>query len=172
MPKSHYYSQTQSIGKKGLAKERLLDNLRKGTFCRLAPSKLSGVGVFSIRGIPKGVDPFPTVYPEKTDSVDITQEELESLPQGVGSLMRDFFMRSESGNYPVLSQGMNGMTLSYYLNHSDNPNLEMVDTGQNYYTFMTKRPVRKGEELTIDYLQHCQTPEDRDYYGAQFGLLT
>ena len=36
----------------------LLRNLFEQTYCRLRPSPIHGVGVFAIRAIPTGVDPF------------------------------------------------------------------------------------------------------------------
>ncbi len=149
----------------------LLENLRNGTFCRVAPSELGGVGVHAIRTIPKGVNPFPTVYQENTDSVDITPKEVAGLPDSVQTLIKDFFMRNPKGNFPVLTNGLNSMNISYYLNHDDlTPNLEMVDTGENYYSFQTNRRIEEGEELKLDYLQHCKTEKDRSYFGRQFNI--
>ena len=45
-------------------KYKLLKNLKE-TYCAFGVSKVHGVGVFAIRDIPIGIDPFPPVKPEK-----------------------------------------------------------------------------------------------------------
>jgi len=146
------------------AKQALLENLRKSTFCRIQPSSLGGVGVFAVRNIPEGIDPFQTVHGENVSSIDISPMELKTLHPNVQKMVQDFFMRSPNGNYPISVDGLNSLSISYYLNHSSDPNVGMVDTGLCYYTFTTKRRIRVGEELTIDYYEH------HDAQGSGFGL--
>ncbi len=44
--------------------------------------------------------------------------------------------------------GLNGMDISFFLNHSKKPNIITTDEGN---TFLTRRKIKKGEELTIGY---------------------
>ena len=46
------------------------------------------------------------------------------------------------------------MTVSWYLNHSNNPNVE-IDAN---YHFFAKRSIRRGEELTVDYRTYSDGP--------------
>jgi len=39
-------------------KKKLIKNLENDIYCRIKPSKKHGVGVFAIRDIPKGINPF------------------------------------------------------------------------------------------------------------------
>ena len=43
--------------------------------------------------------------------------------------------------------GTNVIYLNAYLNHSSRPNMR----SQDGYTFTTRRMIRRGEELTVDY---------------------
>lgn len=105
---------------------KLLKNLRYNTYCRIGLSKISGVGVLAIKAINANVDPFQTVYKLATTSIDISEKEIETLDQGVSTLIKDFFMKTPEGTYPVYFNGLNAMDIAYYLNHSDNPNVLMV----------------------------------------------
>ena len=40
-----------------ITKKEILNNL-KNTYCRLKASKIQGVGIFAVREIPKGKNPF------------------------------------------------------------------------------------------------------------------
>jgi len=47
------------------------------------------------------------------------------------------------------------LNISYYLNHSDKPNLDIVEMeGSNYLGFVANRIIKEGEELTIDYSKY------------------
>lgn len=127
-----------------MRKSQLIENL-ENTYCRLKPSPIHGVGVFAVRNIPDRINPFAGVKNQKW--YRLNNSELESLEKEVLNMIGDFFV--ESNNCVWVSEyGLNGMDMSAYVNHSDNPNLETIDDG---ITFITSREVKKGEELTIDY---------------------
>jgi len=158
-------------------KEMLLNNLRHNTFCRIGVSKLSGVGVIAIKDIPKGVDPFVTIYKLDTQSIDLSSDEIDSLSPGVSTLIKDFFMKDENNFYPVFYNGLNAIDIAYYLNHQDNglENVSMVldsdkKDANEYYTFKTIKPIKAGEELTINYYQHSKNPNDTLKIKEQFNL--
>ena len=136
-------------------KQKLLDNLRNDVYCRLGVSNIQGVGVFAIKPIPADIDPFKAVddscYDERT--VVLTAREVQALPTRVRTLIKDFFFKNpDTDTYGVYYKGPNKMDVSYYLNHSDDPNirLEAVD-GCPFYEFRTARKIKIGEELTFDY---------------------
>src|SRR3989338_1577499 len=121
------------------------------TYCRLRPSLIHGIGVFAIQEIPQGVDPFRTMIPMDERIISISPEKLATLPSPVRNMICDFFHINEMGHYPVLRNGLNAMTTSFYLNHSKTPNLDLVAEGNDYYGFRTNRIIHLGEELLIDY---------------------
>ena len=55
--------------------------------------------------------------------------------------------------YGVNATGCNTLDLSWYLNHSKDPNIEFKEASEegSFCTYRTKREVKKGEELTVDY---------------------
>ena len=128
-------------------RSRLVDRVLRDCYCRLQPSKIDGIGVFAIRNIPSGVDPFRTITKySRPCYVRIAEDELDRLPSGVSRLLRDLFVPSEGKMY-VPTCGTNVIYLNAYLNHSSRPNMRTKDG----YTFTTRRIVRRGEELTVDY---------------------
>ncbi|MHB1952272.1 MAG: SET domain-containing protein-lysine N-methyltransferase [Sulfobacillus sp.] len=136
--------------KGGRARDDLIDNLHHGVFCRLRPSPVHGVGVFAIREIPRGVNPFAQASPEVERSVGLSAAEFSRLPEPVREYLTDFFAR-DGDSVPVFSRGPNAMDPSFYLNHSDSPNLDQVAGAGDYLEFRTNRRVAAGEELFIDY---------------------
>jgi SET domain-containing protein len=125
-------------------KDQLMRHLTEEVYCRLGISKTHGVGVFSIRPIPKGT--FPLKTRARQTEVRITRDELAALPKGVITQLKRFCYH-EKGTYYVPSSGFNTMDLAVYLNHSKKPNLRFTKKG----VLEALKDIRKGEELTIDY---------------------
>jgi SET domain-containing protein len=120
-------------------------------YTRLGPSARGGVGIFAIRNIPKGTDPFKYCDPFGGVLL-ISDDELvrADAPEEVKRMVRDF-CALQNGNYHVPDYGIDAIDKSYYLNHSDRPNLTTRDKGE---TFVAARAIRKGEELTADYRRY------------------
>jgi hypothetical protein len=112
-------------------------------FTRLQPSPGRGIGVFAIRDIPAGIDPF---LGDRNETVEVPVEWLASIGDPEIRRMYVDFCPVVDGVF-VAPVDFNQMAQSWYLNHSDSPNVacnaEMV--------FGTTRPVARGEELTVDY---------------------
>jgi SET domain-containing protein len=128
-------------------REQLLKRVLGDCYCRLRPSKIHGLGVFAIRDIPKGRNPFETL--PKYDSVGyvrITDDELNALPAKLAGLVRALFVPTNGTMY-VPNHGMNIIRLNCYLNHSTKPNMRTRDG----YTFIAIRKIMIDEELTVDY---------------------
>lgn len=68
------------------------------------------------------------------------------LPKNSRKLGTLKFVPSEGKMY-VPTCGTNVIYLNAYLNHSSRPNMRTQDG----YTFTTRRMIRRGEELTVDY---------------------
>ena len=116
----------------------------KTVYCRLKPSQIEGVGVFAIRDIPKGTDPFmglTTVGSEK-----ISAETIEILHPAIARYIKDMCVFRDGG-YFIPDAGLNALDVSCYLNHSKTPNMETKDGT----IFVAARDIKEGEELTIHY---------------------
>jgi len=126
-------------------KNKILKNI-KDTYCRLQPSKIEGVGVFAIRNIPKGINPFTAIKKEKWIKFDT--KEFKNLDKAIYKMIDDFFVIHKNGVVFLPVCGLNGINLSFFLNNSNKPNLKTIDDGEN---FITIRKIKKGEELTVSY---------------------
>jgi len=126
-------------------KKEILKNL-KNTYCRLKPSKVEGVGVFAIRDIPEGTNPFKGAKKQKWIKFHIA--ELVDLDKEILELIDAFFVIKKNGIVYISESGLNGMDISYFLNDAKKPNLKTTDDGAN---FVTLKKIKKGEELTVAY---------------------
>lgn len=130
-----------------MPREKLLKRVLRDCYCRLQPSKIHGIGVFAVRDIPKGKNPFQTL--PKYDAIGyarITDNELNALPPKLSELIRALFIPTNGTMY-IPNHGMNFIRLNCYLNHSMKPNMRTRDG----YNFMATRKIMVGEELTVDY---------------------
>ena len=138
-----------------MTSKEVLNNLRHNVYCRIRSSSIHGIGVVAIKDIPKGVNPFQRVGAE-LKPVSIAVSEIETLPQTVRKMVTDFC--SKDGNsYSLPSSGLNGMDISFFMNHSKDPNIKSVDGGSGrsggFIQFKSMRKIHSGEELTINYQQ-------------------
>lgn len=126
-------------------KKKILENL-KNTYCRLRPSAISGVGVFAVRDIAKGADVFRCDQNEKWFTFFMS--ELDFLDEEVKEMLEDFFVIEKDKTVRVSEKAFNNLDISFYVNHSNQPNLDTPDNG---FTFVANRNIGKGEELTVSY---------------------
>ena len=120
-------------------------------YVQLKPSKVcDGVGVFALRKIPKFTVLFLDVEPD-TDL--LTWESLEQADEKVVRYLKSICNTSKDGIY--LSRTINSINVSYYINHSEQPNtVHNISTD----TFVTIKTIEPGEELLCKY-----APEDIDW---------
>lgn len=127
-------------------KKKLLGIL-KNTYCRLKRSKINGVGVFAIRDIPKGAKLFTGVARPRWEK--FKKNELKGLEPAVRKMIDDFLGMEDDGSIYLPMVGLEGMDISFYLNHSEKPSILARDT--DVTTFYAARKIKRGEELTSDY---------------------
>ena len=128
-------------------KERqIVFNILKSSCCRLKPSKISGIGVFAIKDIPPKTELFKGQINQKW--LKFKLEELKSLDKEVIKMIDDFFVIEKNGLVSIPKSGLNGMDMSFYINHSKKPNAKTIDNG---FTFVSLRKIKKGEEVTTSY---------------------
>jgi hypothetical protein len=102
-----------------------------------------GVGLFAIRDIPKGTKLF---VGDVGHTVKILRSDVEKLHDlEVRRMYIDFCPVID--NHFLAPSDFNQMTMSWYLNHSDTPNVMVTPELQ----FVTAKFVTVGEELTADY---------------------
>ncbi len=135
---------------------QLLDNLKNDTFCRLRPDEYGGVGVFAIKDIPKDVNPFYTtkglICPR---IINVPDKEIQKLDPGVKKMIKDFFVKDKHDKWGLSFLGLNSMDITFYINHSDKPNMNIVaDSSCSMLSFVTKRKINEGEQLFIDYKEY------------------
>ena len=113
-----------------------------GVYARIGSSRQHGVGVRAIRDIPAGTLVFRG---ESERAVWVSRAAVRRLPGAIRQLYEDFGM--VWGDRIGVPPNLNRLSVGWYVNHSDRPNVEAGDDGR----FRALRRIRKGEELTADY---------------------
>ena len=133
----------------------LIDHLKNDIYCRIGVSSINGVGVIAIKDIPKGTNPFKNLSNKKDKIIRLYDNNLQEIDSNVVKLVKDFFGATDGPCY-ILYEGPNYINISYYMNHSTTPNLNIIpNINENEYcTFITNTFIRKGEELTINYYDY------------------
>jgi len=131
----------------------LIRNLKYDTYTRLRPDAFGGVGVFAIKDIPAGVNPFKYgtgICPIKT--VNIPDSVVKTFDLEVQKMIKDFYVLEEDGKWCIPKLGLNGNDISFYINTSKTPNVKIINTKKcDMVIFKTMRPIANGEELFINY---------------------
>jgi len=136
-----------------MIKQKLLEHLKNDIYCRIGISKIDGVGVIAIKNIPKNTNPFKHISKEKDNIITLTKKDIKNIDPNVKKLLKDFF--GNKNNFDILSAGPNYINISFYMNHSNNPNVDIIETNNsNYLEFITNKDIKKDEELTIDYSKY------------------
>lgn len=130
-----------------ITKEKLLHELTNNTFVMLRPSPVGGVGVFAIREIPKGCRSMFSNPDADEKWIKISRQEMETLPTFAQDIVVNYCLFDEDA-YFVPEKGFKKMDLSYYINHSDSPNIISINEGEY---FETTRDIKINEELFLDY---------------------
>jgi SET domain-containing protein len=136
--------------------DKLIKDLEENIYCRLKPSTVSGVGIFAIRDIPKGTDPFKNFLHSKFVEVDPKLVyENEKIDPAVKELVSDMLVIVD-GKLSLPDEGLNAMNISFFLNHSPyGGNVIAQNEGE---VFIAVRDIKKGEELLVDYKTYAENP--------------
>lgn len=126
-------------------KKSFLKHLSEDIYIRIKPSPIHGVGIFAEKAIPKGSDPFRLYKP--LEWVALEKPDVLKLPPYVQKIIADFYAPDGAITY-VPKNGLNIFDITFYINHSDTPNMVSTDGGEN---FVALRDIAAGEELVSDY---------------------
>lgn len=131
-------------------RKQIINSILNNCNVRLQPSTVcDGVGVFAITLIPVGTALFKDVIPD-TEYIKFT--ELSSIPDTVISYLVSMCNSDESGIY--LSRTVNNINISYFVNHSENPN---VEHDLNHDEYRAIRNINVGEEILCVYCENEKT---------------
>jgi hypothetical protein len=114
----------------------------------LKPSRY-GVGVFAIRDIPAGAEIFSG---DSNEMRDIDQRDIENCDRAIKKMYEDFCVY-KGGKWKGPTH-LNNLTIGWYLNHSEVPNLRC----DGEYNFFAIRQINDDEELTVDYTTYDDRP--------------
>ena len=128
-------------------RDPVIESINEHSYTKLNASTVcDGVGVFAIRFIPSGTQLFSDLV---VDTHFIKWDELNDVDENVISYLSSICNSDERGFY--LSRTINNINISYYVNHSETPNVyHNLDTD----TFITLRDIYIGEELLCEYKEH------------------
>ena len=138
-------------------RQNLFEHLQKGTWCKLSPSKVcDGCGVFALRDIPAGTDPFAVCNEHRRGKqvfATFSDTKLAELGAVTQEYVEDFMAphtRDEANWKPqrdgrgsiqrgILLTGMNTLDISWYVNHGDEGNLCFVDGEEGEFNGMAAK---------------------------------
>lgn len=131
-----------------MTKDELIQDLKNNVYCRLQPSPINGIGIFAIRDIPKGVNPFrgcrmPTWKKFRREEIFSNEKILDEVKDFVKAV---YPLKKNAVYLP--NHSLNTVDISYFLNHSDAPNAAFI---KEQGDFIALRTIKKGEELFSDY---------------------
>ena len=115
----------------------------------------AGIGVFATHDIEKDslIHFFPPNYEFRILHKNKIPAEFIKLCEAIGN------------NLYRCTQRFDCIETSWYLNHSNIPNIEMIDIT----TYKANRDIKKYEEIFIDYNQLNEPEEDKEeYYNPKF----
>ena len=125
-------------------KQEIINSIYNNCNLRLKPSRVcSGVGVFSIIPIKKGTILFEDV---KSDDTFIEWKELSGIDTRIFNYLNVMCNTNTEGIF--LSRTVNNINLSYFVNHSNEPNV-IHDLDKDI--FITIRDIEIDEEILCVY---------------------
>ena len=131
-----------------------LQHIRHNIYCRLACSEVHGVGVFAIKDIPEGVDPFAPYKDSGYIVIPVT--ELDDISSDVLKIFTDGFFSPEGFQLFELHD------YSFFPSYVNNNNLDKTNVvlGETESGFTTAREIKLGEELFSNYEQVANTLQE------------
>ena len=82
----------------------------------------------------------------------VSRDTVDQLQPPFRRLYQDYCVLEEGTYYGP--ESFNTLTMAWYLNHADEPNLEYSEGSR----FTARRDIKSGEELTSDYRTYSPNP--------------
>jgi len=120
-------------------------------YTRLGYSKIHGIGIIAIKNIPKGTYIF---CEDRSKMVEVDRSVVIKQEPEIRKFYNDFCVIK--GDKYICPDNFNNLTIGWYLNDSNNPNV-LCDSK---YDFYAKRDIKKGEELTVKYSTFTERPDN------------
>lgn len=117
----------------------IINHLNNTVYCKLAPSKIHGIGVFAIRDIPKGTQIWAKKH---TNTETISLESTEGLHPAILEIIKQRWILAFQGD-KFFSPNDDARLLSF-MNHSNEPNYDPI-------TDKVIKDIKEGEEILEDY---------------------
>ena len=116
-------------------------------YIRLKPSPVHGVGIFAIKDIPAGINPFKDSYLGQ-DGIVINKNSREylNLNDEYKEMLEDYYPTlGEDNNVQYISGYPNQLIWTDFLNYcyDEHANMELLEDGE----WNSKKLIKKGEEL-------------------------
>jgi hypothetical protein len=121
-----------------------LKKVNTKVWCRLGVSKVHGVGIFALKDIPKGTDPFVDSYMGDEFCL-IDKRKFQDSPKEVKDMLEDYWPTNDNKN-AIVPVYPNVLVWTNYLNYTQNDNevnIYLNDKGK----WETTKDIKKGEEL-------------------------
>lgn len=130
--------------------------IKEKVFVKLKPSKIAGIGVFSLKDIPPDTELFEPWLGE-TKYYPISQEQLSSLDDELSDHIRDMFLFSndfpnDTNTYVKLTNGCHWIYTNpyYFVNSGYYENKSNIDKD----SMKSLRFIKKGEEILSNYQRY------------------
>ncbi len=117
-------------------------------YCRVGVSKIHGVGLIAITGIPKDTIIFTGKEPP---SEIVPKDIVDALPNAQKQLYSDFAVL-DGENY-ICPSDLSELTVGWFFNHSDKPNVgcRLLNTRSGGFDFYALDYISVGSELLLHY---------------------
>lgn len=134
-----------------------------GVYARLKPSQVApgGVGLFAIRKIPKST---PVFLGDDGHLVLVEKSFVDGLEASLREMYDDICIVKDKGKFFGCPKNFNQMSIAWYVNHSDVPNVVVSDN-----QLCAARDIEPGEELTADYHTFNDFDQVPDYMRPRAG---
>ena len=127
--------------------ESLLKAIRHQTYCKIAPSKIHGVGVFAIKHIPINIDPFKE-YPQGSETIfKVEHDLLKDIDPTLKKYIYQMYVNDPEYIY-LENISPNNLPIYYRMNHSNDPNIAWDHKKRS---FKSVKDINVEEQLLLDY---------------------
>jgi hypothetical protein len=138
---------------------QIIKHLMNDVYCKLEKSKISGVGVTLLKNINSNINPFNHVANKCYDykGLLVNKKEISKYVsnENIKKIITDFIFADENDNYYIPYNGLMLIDITFFLNHSTKPNLDVVLNKCEYFEFVTPKKISKYVELCIDYNEYA-----------------